>query len=92
MVHYFLVNTNNSSDYYKIGVLTDKSIDDVALYFQRYSSNVRYSSTKEEPSRKEKGKRLCSVGTICFCRYYAYMAGFSNRKLSDYVDKRCSCG
>lgn len=67
MVHYFVVDYNNTGDLYNIGVLGEDK-EAIREYLMKQSRNVRY--LKSANRKKNTGKDI-GVGIIISCRYLA---------------------
>ena len=90
MVHYFLVNVKNDSAYYRLGVFTSKSANDVEKYLNERFYNVSFRGSKVEPTKFDTGTKVCPVGILCYCKFFGYFSGFSDGRSFKSVYEGCS--
>lgn len=69
-----LVDLYNDGRLYRCGIDTDMSAEDVVLYWERYSNDVRYVEEREK-CKYDIGNRHCSVGVIVYCSRFCDKVG-----------------
>lgn len=66
MVHYFVIDYGNTGEFYTVAV-EGQNRNDIELYLQGQSRNVRYLKQAERTKYK-KGKDI-GVGNIVYCKH-----------------------